>query len=89
MINKSDKQMIKRVIGNRYSLVIQNELTNCKEFNKYGVPYSTGHITNVMNGEKHEIIEAAIYRVFENQLEIQTQREHLIYRNAAVKNEEL
>lgn len=56
MINKSDKQMIKRVIGNRYSLVIQNELTNCKEFNKYGVPYSTGHITNVMNGEKHEII---------------------------------
>lgn len=42
-----------------------------------------------MNGEKHEIIEAAIYRVFENQLEIQTQREHLIYRNAAVKNEDL
>jgi len=31
-----------------------------------------------MNGEKHEIIEAAIYRVVENRLETQKKRDNLI-----------
>lgn len=82
MITKSDKQIIKSVIGSRYALVIQKELMECQEFNKNGMPYSTGHITNIMNGEKHEIIEAAIYRVVKNRLEIQEKRESLLYKKS-------
>ena len=82
MITKSDKQIIKSVIGNRYAPIIQKELMECNEFNKNGMPYSTGHITNIMNGEKHEIIEAAIYRVVKNRLEIREKRESLLYKKS-------
>ena len=82
MITKSDKQILKGVIGGRYAPIIQKELIECNEFNKNGVPYTTGHITNVMNGEKHEIIEAAIYRVVKNRLEIQEKRESLLYKKS-------
>ena len=82
MITKSDKQIIKSVIGNRYAPIIQKELMECHEFNKNGMPYSTGHITNIMNGEKHEIIEAAIYRVVKNRLEIREKRESLLYKKS-------
>ena len=86
MINKSDKQSIKRIIGNRYAPIIQNELIDCKEFNREGVPYSTGHIANVMNGENHEVIEAAIYRVVKKRLEIQTKKGRLINKKSATGN---
>jgi hypothetical protein len=46
------------------------------------MPYSTGHITNVMNGEKHEIIEAAIYRVVKNRLEVREKRGRLLYKKS-------
>ena len=82
MITKSDKQMIKSVIGSRYSPIVQKELMECNEFNKNGMPYSTGHITNVMNGEKHEIIEAAIYRVVKNRLEVREKRGRLLYKKS-------
>ena len=82
MITKSDKQIIKGVIGGRYAPIIQKELIECNEFNKWGEPYSTKQITNVMNGEKHEIIEAAIYRVVKNRLEIQEKRESLLYKKS-------
>lgn len=85
MITKPEKQLIKSVIGGRYALIIQKELKECNEFNKNGAPYSTGHITNVMNGEKHEIIESAIYRVFENRLEIRKKRGHLLNKKSIEK----
>jgi hypothetical protein len=78
MINKTAKESIKKIIGHRYAPIIQKELISRNEFNKSGDPYSTRHITNVMNGEKHEIIEAAIYRVVENRLETQKKRDNLI-----------
>lgn len=85
MITKPEKQLIKSVIGGRYALIVQKELTKCNEFNKNDAPYSTGHITNVMNGEKHEIIESAIYRVFENRLEIRKKRGQLLNKKSIEK----
>ena len=49
----------------------------------HGEPYSTGQITNVMNGEKHNIIEAAIYRVVEERLEIQRKRNSLFKKKSS------
>ena len=77
MINKTTKKSIKSIIGHRCAPIIQKELIDCNKYNKDGKPYSTGHITNVMNGEKHNIIEAAIYRVVERRLEIQRKRDSL------------
>ncbi len=78
MINKSDKETIKRIIGHRYAPIIQKELIDKNEYNKNGKPYSTRHIANVMNSEKNEIIEAAIYRVIKKCLNIQKKRGSLI-----------
>ena len=85
MINKTAKESIKSIIGHRYAPKIQKELIDSNEFNKSGEPYSTGHIINVMNGEKHEIIETAIYRVAENRLKIQKQRDDLLNKRPAVE----
>ncbi|CAI8213899.1 MAG: Uncharacterised protein [Formosa sp. Hel1_33_131] len=83
MINKTAKESIKSIIGHRYAYIIQKELNDSNEYNKDGESYSTGHITNVMNGEKHDIIEAAIYRVVENRLEIQRKRDNLLNNKSA------
>ena len=83
MIHKADKQEIKCVIGHRYASIIQKELIDSNLFNRKGEPYSTKHIANVMNGEKHKIIEAAIFRVVENRLEIQEKRDRLINKKTA------
>ena len=83
MINKTAKESIKSIIGHRYAPKIQKELIDSNEFNKSGKPYSTGHIINVMNGEKHEIIEAAIYRVVKKCLKIQKKRGFLINKKNA------
>ena len=89
MIYKSAKESIKNAIGHRYSPVIQKELIDSNEFNKANQPYSKKHISNVMNGEKHEIIEAAIYRVVEKRLKAQTKRGHILNKKSAVGNEDL
>jgi|TARA_B100000768_G_C11284883_1_gene381748 hypothetical protein len=89
MINKSTKESIKSIIGHRYAAIIQKELIDSNTKNKDGVPYSRGHISNVMNGEKHEIIEAAIYRVVEKRLKAQTKRGHILNKKSAVGNEDL
>ena len=60
MIDKTAKDYIMSILGYRRAPLIQKELNTSNEYNKAGAPYSRGHITNVMNGEKHEIIEAAI-----------------------------
>jgi|TARA_B110000967_G_scaffold157964_1_gene163204 hypothetical protein len=83
MINKANRASIKSVIGYRYAPLIQKELIDSNEFNKDGKPYSTGHIANVMNGEKHKIIEAAIYRVVKKCLKIQKKRGFLINKKNA------
>lgn len=84
MINKSTRELIKSVIGYRYASFIQKELIDCNEYNKDGEPYSTGHITNVMNSEKHEVIEAAIYRVVRKRLKIQKRRNKLLNKKSMV-----
>ena len=48
-------------------------------------PCPRGHITNVMNGEKHEIIEAAIYRVVKKRLKIQKKRAYLFNKKPAAE----
>ena len=68
MINKPHRDSRKSVIGHPYAALIQKELIDRNEFNKNGNVYSTRHIINVMNGEKHRIIEAAIYRVVRSHL---------------------
>lgn len=78
MITKGDKEIIKDIIGHRYAPIIQDELNESKEFNKDGEPYSTGQITNVMNGVKHAVIEAAIYRVVEFKLAEEKKRQLLL-----------
>lgn len=83
MIIKEDKNIIKEIIGHRYAPIIQLELNDSKEFNKEGETYSRSQITNVMNGENHDVIEAAIYRVVEKRLEIQKQREYLLNKKSA------
>ena len=77
MIDKTAKDYIMSILGYRRAPLIQKELNTSNEYNKAGAPYSRGHITNVMNGEKHEIIEAAIYRVVKKRLKIQ--KKELIY----------
>lgn len=83
MINKTTKESIKKIIGHRCAPIIQKELIDCSEYNMHGEPYSTGQITNVMNGEKHNIIEAAIYRVVEERLEIQRKRNSLFKKKSS------
>ena len=82
MISKSEKKRIKKIIGHRYVGPIQTELNERNEFNKQGETYSSGHITNVMNGEPHGIIEAAIFSVVQKSIaekeELAKQRQALL-----------
>ena len=43
----------------------------------------TENITNVMNGESHDVIEAAIYRVVDKRLALQQKRENLLHKKSA------
>ena len=83
MIVTTDKERIKSIIGHRCAPLIQKELNDSGEFNKGGQSYSTSHITNVMNGEHHDIIEAAIYRVVDKRLALQQKRENLLHKKSA------
>lgn len=78
MISKAKKKRIKKIIGHRYVGLIQTELNESNEFNKQGETYSSGHITNVMNGEPHNVIEEAIYRVVENKLKLIEARKNIL-----------
>jgi len=82
MITATDKESIKNIIGHRCAPLIQEELNASKEFNKGGQSYSTSHITNVMNGESHDVIEAAIYRVVDKRLALQQKRENLLHKKS-------
>jgi len=86
MIDKAAKAYIKSILGYRSAPLIQEELNSCNEYNKAGKPYSRGHITNVMNGENHEIIETAIYRVVKKRLKIQKKRAHLFSEKSSDKS---
>ena len=78
MISKTERNSIKEIIGHRYVGVIQEELKDTGEFNKQGGNYSSGHITNVMNGEAHKIIENAIWSAVENQKILNEKRKKLL-----------
>ena len=85
MIDKTAKDYIMSILGYRRAPLIQKELNTSNEYNKAGAPYARGHITNVMNGEKHEIIEAAIYRVVKKRLKIQKKRAYLFNKRPAAE----
>jgi len=78
MIGKSEKELIKKIIGHRYGNIIQAELKEMSQFNKQGETYSSGHINNVMNGEHHKIIEDAIWSVVKKQVNINRERNKLL-----------
>jgi hypothetical protein len=61
MITKQQKKRIKKILGNHYVAVIQEELNSQEKFNKDGNPYSSSQITNVMNGQPHKVIEDSIF----------------------------
>ena len=82
MITTEQKEKIKSIIGHRCSPAIQKELILSDQFNAKGDVYSSSHITNVMNGEKHAIIEAAIYRVVQKSLETKKNRKNLLNKKA-------
>ena len=87
MITKKYKSLIKDIVGHRYVTPIQDELNNRKEFNKDGEAYSRSQITNVMNGERHEVIEAAIFRVVESKKKELEERKIILKNNLITKDE--
>tara|TARA_B110000967_G_scaffold202527_1_gene241535 strand:+ start:1351 stop:1620 length:270 start_codon:yes stop_codon:yes gene_type:complete len=88
MISKSEKKRIKKIIGHRYAGVIQGELNKRNELNKQNEAYSSGHITNVMNGEPHNVIEDAIYRVVEDKLKLTEARKNLLKKKSVATTTE-
>ena len=88
MISKTDKSRIKKIIGHRYAGVIQDELNKSNELNKQNEAYSSGHITNVMNGEPHNVIEDAIYRVVEDKLKLIEDRKNLLKKKSVATTTE-
>jgi len=77
MIGKNQKTDIKKLIGHRYVGVIQAELKEMSQVNRKGKVYSSAHITNVMNGEAHKVIEDAIWKVVEKQILLNEKRKQL------------
>ena len=88
MISKAEKKRIKKIIGHRYAGVIQDELNKSNELNKQNEAYSSGHITNVMNGEPHNVIEDAIYRVVEDKLKLIEDRKNLLKKKSVATTTE-
>lgn len=82
MITKPQKKRIKKILGNHYVSVIQEELRLNGMLNKSGNEYSSSQITNVMNGQAHTIIEDAIFSVTQKKIvekeELEKQRKEIL-----------
>lgn len=61
MITKAQKKRIKKKLGNHYVAVIKAELKELGKRNKNGEEYSSSQITNVMNGQPHQLLEDVIF----------------------------
>ncbi len=68
MITKSQKKRIKKILGNHYVSVIQEELNTLGERNKHGLHYSSSQITNVMNGQSHTLLESVIFSLVQKKI---------------------
>jgi hypothetical protein len=68
MITKQQKRRIKKILGNHYVSVIQEELNSQEKVNKDGNPYSSSQIRNVMSGQPHEVIEEAIFSATQKEI---------------------
>lgn len=78
MITEKQKLEIKSYLGHRYVSVVQDELNLTNERDLKNKPYSATIITNVMNGQPHEVIEAAIYRAVERKKNVLKARENIL-----------
>lgn len=63
MINRTEKEHIKELLGHRYVKHISDYLKAHNILNRNGGDFSQAQITNVMNGVSHPVIEEAIYQV--------------------------
>lgn len=68
MISKTQKRKIKKILGSCYVAAVKDELKTKGALNRNGVAYSSTQITNVMNGNSHKIIEAAIFSATQKQV---------------------
>jgi hypothetical protein len=83
MITKSQKKRIKKILGNRYVSEVQKELSALGELNTKGNEYSSSHITNIMNGQLHTVIETTIFSLVQKTI---VEQENLsAERNAILK----
>ena len=81
MISEQEQEGIKKILGHRYSKLIQAKLQKQGYCNSNKEPYSTAQIRNVMNGVPHIIIENAIWEVVADQKDINKKRQELLNAN--------
>lgn len=81
MISKTEKKRIIKHIGKTYTASVIEELDACNEKNSKGESYSASMVTNVMNGQPNEVIEAAIYRVVQQKKHLRESRKRLLTAN--------
>lgn len=86
MITKAQKKKLRKVIGTRYSKLIQAFLIEKNHFNKNGKPYSIAYISHVFNGRYSDInIENAFFEVYNlivnEQLKNVTKRQSILNKN--------
>lgn len=77
MITKRQRNQIKKILGENYTPLVQEELHKKGARNRNGHPHSASSIHNVMNGREHKEIEAAIFAAVETktrELEKEKQR---------------
>ncbi|CAA0150849.1 hypothetical protein V2647_03780 [Tenacibaculum maritimum] len=67
MISNSQKKRIKKKLGNHYVAAIKAELNDLGKLNKKGQQYSSSQITNVMNGQPHQLLEDVIFALVQKE----------------------
>ena len=78
MISEQQQEDIKKVLGHRYSKIVQKQLNIDGYVNSNNLPYSTEQIRNVMNGVPHAIIEEAIWKCVSESKQKELQRQELL-----------
>lgn len=65
MISKTEKERLKEILGEHYSILVSAELKTKGITTKNGDQHSLDFIRRVMNGKSHKAIETAIYSAAE------------------------
>jgi hypothetical protein len=86
MITKSQQKKLRKVIGTRYSKLIQAFLIEKNYLNKHGKPYSIAYISHVFNGRYSDVnIENAFFEVYNlivnEQLKNNIERKSILNKN--------